>query len=68
MNRVKALKGSCLEKFGECKKAQDSAVEFTASCPTLTVTTMSPGMTTMAAKRRNLIKSILAHNLIKHTV
>lgn len=68
MNRVKALKSNCLDKFGECKKAQDSAVEFTASCPTLTITTMAPGMTTMAAKRRNLIKSILAQNLIRHTV
>jgi len=67
MNRVKGLKSNCLDKFGECKKAQDSAVEFTASCPTLTITTMAPGMTTMAAKRRNLIKSILAQNLIKHT-
>ena len=24
MNRVKALKGNCLDKFGDCKKAQVS--------------------------------------------
>ena len=36
MNRVKGLKSDCLAKFGDCKKAQDSAVEFTASCPSPT--------------------------------
>jgi len=66
MNRVKALKGSCLEKFGDCKKAQDSAVELTASCPTTSVTTGAPSMTTMAAKHRDLLDKILAKNLIKH--
>jgi len=64
MNRVKALKSHCLSKFGDCKKAQDSAVEFTASCPTPSVTTMS-GITTMAAKRRKLLQSILAKNIIR---
>merc|ERR1712048_1490084 len=66
MNRVKALKGSCLEKFGDCKKAQDSAVELTASCPTTSVTTGAPSMTTMAAKHRDLLDKLLARNLIKH--
>jgi len=66
MNRVKALKSSCLEKFGDCKKAQDSAVELTASCPTTTVTTGAPSMTTMAAKHRHLLDKLLARNLIKH--
>jgi len=64
MNRVKGLKGSCLAKFAECKKAQDSAVQYTANCPTLTST-----MTTKAAKRggRNFLKSLLARNILKHT-
>jgi len=66
MNRVKALKSSCLEKFGDCKKAQDSAVELTASCPTTSVTTAAPSMTTMAAKHRHLLDKLLAKNLIKH--
>jgi len=68
MNRVKALKGSCLEKFGDCKKAQDGAVELTASCPTASsaVTTGAPSMTTMAAKHRDLLDKLLARNLIKH--
>jgi len=66
MNRVKSLKSSCLSKFGDCKKAQDSAVELTALCPSTTVTTSSPSMTTMAAKHRNLIKKLLANNIIKH--
>merc|ERR1712066_713525 len=65
MNRVKALKSHCLSKFGDCKKAQDSAVEFTASCPTpSSVTTMS-GITTMAAKRRKMLQSILAKSIIR---
>jgi len=66
MNRVKALKSSCLDKFGDCKKAQDSAVELTASCPTISVTTGAPSMTTMAAKHRQLLDRLLARNLIKH--
>jgi len=66
MNRVKALKSSCLDKFGDCKKAQDSAVELTASCPTISVTTGAPSMTTMAAKHRQLVDRLLARNLIKH--
>jgi len=66
MNRVKALKSSCLDKFSDCKKAQDSAVELTASCPTTSVTTGAPSMTTMAAKHRALRDKLLARNLIKH--
>jgi len=66
MNRVKSLKSSCLDKFSDCKKAQDSAVELTASCPTTSVTTGAPSMTTMAAKHRALRDKLLARNLIKH--
>jgi len=66
MNRVKALKGSCLEKFSDCKKAQDSAVELTASCPTQETSTPAPSMTTVAAKHRHRLDKLLAKNLIKH--
>ena len=65
---IKALKNNCLAKFGECKKAQDNSVELIANCPTQTVSTMSPGKKTMTAKRRNLVKSILVSNPIKHIV
>merc|ERR1711915_1101706 len=56
---VKAKKKSCLSTFSACKKAQDSAVEYTATCPvkitsntstspveTTSNTTKSPVMTT----------------------
>jgi len=66
MNRVKALKSNCLDKFGDCKKAQDGAVELTASCPAAAVTTMAPSMTTMAMKHRKLLDKLLARSLIKH--
>merc|ERR1719154_783431 len=32
-NSVKTKKKSCLDTFSNCKKAQDSAVEYTATCP-----------------------------------
>ena len=69
MDRVQALKTSCLGKFSECKQAQDAAVELTATCPA-TQTTMTTGaaMTTMAAKRKRLIANILHRNVIKRSV
>jgi len=71
MDRVQGLRTSCLSKFSDCKKAQDSAVELTASCPasTTTTATMTTGaaMTTMSAKRRRLIADILYRNVIKRS-
>jgi len=61
MNRVKGLKADCLAKFGDCKKAQDSAVEFTASCPSPTSVT-----TAVPVRRRDLMRGVLARNLIRH--
>jgi len=63
LNRVKALKDSCVSNFGDCKKAQDSAVELTATCPASQPSNM---MTTMAAKRRRLVADILAKSLIHY--
>merc|ERR1711892_765362 len=42
-NSVKAKKKTCLKTFGDCKSAQDSAVEYTATCPvqTSSATTMA---------------------------
>ena len=74
MDRVQGLKTACLSQFSECKKAQDSAVELTATCPAtqttmITMTTMTTGtaMTTMSAKRRRLIADILHRNIIKRS-
>merc|ERR1719206_1722591 len=41
---VKNKKRTCLKTFSECKKDQDSAVEYTATCPApaTTPTTTSP--------------------------
>ena len=74
MDRVQGLKTACLSQFSECKKAQDAAVELTATCPAtqITMTTMSTmttgaAMTTMSAKRRRLIADILKRNVIKRS-
>eukprot|EP00092_Neocalanus_flemingeri_P065597 GFUD01079804.1.p1 GENE.GFUD01079804.1~~GFUD01079804.1.p1 ORF type:complete len:350 (+),score=119.04 GFUD01079804.1:69-1118(+) len=66
-NRVKALKKTCLKTFGDCKKAQDSAVEYTATCPTVTstATTKPTMMTTKSSKRKSLVEKFLARNLMK---
>merc|ERR1711892_726181 len=47
---VKTKKKTCLKTFSGCKKAQDSAVEYTATCPapvTSTSTTSSPSTATI---------------------
>jgi len=70
MDRVQGLKTSCLSQFSSCKKAQDAAVELTATCPAFqTTVTMTTGsaMTTMSAKRRRLIADILHRNVIKRS-
>jgi len=64
-DRVKALKKTCLSTFSDCKKAQDEAVEHTATClssskPTGTSTTKSGG-------RRNIVERFLAKNIIKRS-
>lgn len=66
-NSVKAKKKTCLNTFGDCKKAQDSAVEYTATCPTETssATTMATASTTKSAKRRNIVERFLARNLMR---
>ena len=70
MDRVQGLKTACLSQFSSCKKAQDAAVELTATCPAFQTTmTMTTGaaMTTMSAKRRRLIADILHRNVIKRS-
>merc|ERR1712106_257450 len=63
---VKAKKKTCLKTFGECKKAQDAAVEYTSTCPSkTTTTTKSTIMTTKAAGRRSLAERFLARNTMK---
>ena len=64
---VKAKKNTCLKTFGDCKKAQDSAVEYTATCPseTSSATTMATASTTKSAKRRNIVERFLARNLMR---
>jgi len=62
MDRVKGLKDSCVSKFGDCKKAQDSAVELTATCPA----SQPSVMTTMAARRGRLVADMLAKSLIHY--
>jgi len=66
-NSVKAKKKTCLDTFSSCKKAQDSAVQYTATCPTKTssVTTMPTASTTKSARRRNFVEKFLARNLIR---
>ena len=44
---VKNKKKTCLRTFSGCKKAQDSAVEYTATCPA-PAKTSSPSSTTTA--------------------
>jgi len=64
---VKAKKKSCLKTFSNCKSAQDSAVQYTATCPaqTSSATTIATASTTKSARRRNLVEKFLARNLIK---
>jgi len=66
---VKKKKTTCLKTFGNCKKAQDKAVEFTSTCPSKE--TKPPGSVTtkamMASKRKSLVEKILASNLIRHS-
>jgi len=63
---VKAKKKACLSTFSDCKKAQDSAVQYTATCPAQTSSATTMGMgTTKSARRRNLVEKFLARNLIK---
>jgi len=65
-DNVKAKKKSCLKTFGDCKKAQDKAVEFTSTCPTKPSNPNKP-MTTKSAKRKSLVEKILASNLMRHS-
>jgi len=64
---VKAKKKSCLKTFSGCKSAQDSAVQYTATCPaqTSSATTVATASTTKSARRRNLVEKFLARNLMK---
>merc|ERR1712128_176949 len=68
-NSVKAKKKTCLKTFGDCKSAQDSAVEYTATCPvqTSSATTMATASTTKSAKRRNIVEKFLARNLMRRS-
>jgi len=68
-NSVKTKKKTCLTAFGDCKKAQDSAVEYTATCPAQTnsATTMATATTTKSAKRRNIVEKFLARNLMRRS-
>jgi len=63
MDRVKGLKKSCTTKFGECKSAQDGAVELTATCPA-SATTSSPVMTTASARRRLVVDFLANHHVV----
>merc|ERR1712095_196477 len=63
MDRVKGLKKSCTSKFGECKSAQDGAVELTATCPA-SATTSSPVMTTASARRRLVVDFLANHHVV----
>jgi len=58
MNRVKGLKDSCLSKFGDCKRAQDGAVEFTATCPGASM------MTTARTVKRKWLLDMVARNRV----
>merc|ERR1719186_1235205 len=63
---VKTKKKTCLKTFGDCKKAQDAAVEYTSTCPdNPSTTTKSTIMTTKAAGRRSLAERFLARNMMK---
>lgn len=63
-NAVKTKKNTCKSSFSDCKKAQDTAVEFSSICPEKPATSMTTmGVaTTLAAKRRQLVQRILANN------
>ena len=63
MDRVKGLKKSCTSKFGECKQAQDAAVELTATCPPSA--TSSPTMTTVSSRRRIVVDFLANHVVVK---
>merc|ERR1712123_58609 len=68
-NSVKVKKKTCLKTFGDCKSAQDSAVEYTATCTaqTSSATTMATASTTKSAKRRNIVEKFLARNLMRRS-
>jgi len=68
-NSVKAKKKTCLATFSGCKSAQDSAVQYTATCPTKTTsaTTMPTASTTKSARRRNFVEKFLARNLMRRS-
>jgi len=62
---VKARKKTCLNTFSDCKKAQDEAVEHTATCPS---SSKPPGTsTTKSGGRRNIVERFLAKNIIKRS-
>jgi len=54
---VKVKKKSCLSTFSACKKAQDSAVEYTATCPvnSTSITTISPVESTASTTKDTLM-------------
>merc|ERR1711915_530295 len=64
-DRVKALKKTCLSTFSDCKKAQDEAVEHTATCPSNSNPTGTS--TTKSGGRRNIVERFLAKNIIKRS-
>jgi len=64
-NSVKEKKKTCLNTFSDCKKAQDEAVEHTATCPSSSKP--SGTSTTKSGGRRNIVERFLAKNLIKRS-
>jgi len=68
-NSVKAKKKTCLKTFSSCKSAQDSAVQYTATCPTKTelVTAVPMVTTTNSARRRNFVEKFLSRNLMRRS-
>ena len=66
---VKAKKKTCLDAFVVCKKAQDSAVKYTATCPSKnsSTTAMSTASNAKSARRRNIVEKFLARNLMRHS-
>jgi len=68
-NSVKAKKKTCLQTFSGCKSAQDSAVQYTATCPTKTelVTAVPMATTTNSARRRNFVEKFLSRNLMRRS-
>jgi len=77
-NLFKNKKKTCLKTFGNCKTAQDSAVQYIATCPTqintistttttTTTTTITTTTTKSAGLRRNIVEKILARNLMRRS-